>query len=447
MVEAGGRTVFAGTITHYLCARLPVAGGRRSPGVRLGAGIGHRVGAGEFGRVKLDRRSFLKLVGSASIVALPGCHDSARYSEADAAALERHWREEHARSGTGPYGVQRFRGYRGLAELPYFELDPAGTLRCTVDDLPEIVDIHAHLGMSLFLAPELDLEVRTPRVRHYLDCDGTTPGCAFDLDVYANANFSDAGLRALRWSVVAQLLWGSRVAATHTVPNLLAEMDAVRIAQAVILPIAFGLPFGDELYERWRGAITRAGARGRLLMGASVHPRDPLAVEKLTRYAAEGALILKLHPAGQRFFPDSPEVAPVYETCEALGLPVIFHGGRAGIEPEYSQPFNLIRHYEGAFRDFPGVQFVLAHAGARDVAGAIPLAQRYPNVWLGIHGQGVTVLSQLIDEVGAQRLLFGTDWPFYHLAATLAKVLLVTDGRPELRNQILRANAERLLAI
>ena len=395
--------------------------------------------------MRLDRRSFLKFLGAAALSTQPGCREPGRYTDADAAALERHWREERERSGTGPYGVQRFRGYRGLAELPYFELDSAGALRCTVEDLPRIIDIHAHLGMSLLMAPEIDLGAHGERVQHYLDCDAQIPGCPLDLDVYANANFTQRDLQVLRWNVVSQLLWGSRAAATHTIPNLIAEMDAVRIAEAVILPIAFGLPFGDDLYERWRDAIVREGAERRLRMGASVHPRDPNAVETLHRAAAEGACIVKLHPAAQRFFADSEEAAPIYDACGALGLPVMFHGGRAGIEPEYSHPFNLIRHYEGAFRDFPKVKFVLAHAGARDVAGAIPLAQRYSNVWLGIHGQGVTVLAQLVEEVGPNRLLFGTDWPFYHLAATLAKVLLVTEGRPEQRRAILRDNAMGLL--
>ena len=90
---------------------------------------------------------------------------------------------------------------------------------------------------------------------------------------------------------------------------------------------------------------------------------------------------------------------------------------------------------------------MLGHAGARDVADAIPLAKRYPNVWLDIHGQGVTKLNELIERVGSQRLLYGTDWPFYHLAATLAKVLLVTEGRPDVRRAILRGNAERLLGL
>jgi predicted TIM-barrel fold metal-dependent hydrolase len=224
-------------------------------------------------------------------------------------------------------------------------------------------------------------------------------------------------------------------------------MDATRIAKAMILPIAFGLPFGDELTERFMSALERADVGDRLLPGASVHASDPQAVAKLRRYAAAGARIVKLHPAGARFFPDAEEMFPIYRTCAELGLPVIFHGGRAGIEPEYAHQFTLIRHYEGALRAFPEVQFVLGHAGARDVEDAIALASRYPNVWFGIHGQGVTMLGRLLEEIGPERLLFGSDWPFYHLAATLAKVLLVTEGKPEDRHAVLRGNANRLLGI
>jgi predicted TIM-barrel fold metal-dependent hydrolase len=397
--------------------------------------------------VRKDRRSFLKLLASGPGLALLSCTDESRYSREDAAGLEAQQREEKERSGSGPYGPQRYRGYRGLAELPWFELDASGRLRCIAEDLPPVLDIHAHLGMSLLLAPEIDLLARTPRVRHLLDCDRENPGCPLDLDVYINANFTPEDLSELRRGTVAQLLWGSEAAQTHTIPNLLEEMDASGVQQALILPIAFGLPFGDDLTERWMAAITQHGASDRLLQAASVHPSDSEATLELRRYAAQGARVLKLHPAAQRFFPDAPELMPIYEECGRLGLPVLFHGGRAGIEPRYAHQFTLMRHYEGAFRSFPEVQFVLGHAGARDVADAIPLAKRYPNVWLDIHGQGVTKLHELIERVGSQRLLYGTDWPFYHLAATLAKVLLVTEGRPEVRRAILRGNADRLLGL
>ncbi|MBW2245571.1 MAG: amidohydrolase family protein, partial [Deltaproteobacteria bacterium] len=96
---------------------------------------------------------------------------------------------------------------------------------------------------------------------------------------------------------------------------------------------------------------------------------------------------------------------------------------------------------------FPRVNFVLGHSGARDAASALDLGLRYENAWLGIHGQGVTTLHEMLEATGGERMLFGTDWPFYHLAATMAKVLIITEGRPERREAILRRNAERLLAL
>jgi predicted TIM-barrel fold metal-dependent hydrolase len=91
------------------------------------------------------------------------------------------------------------------------------------------------------------------------------------------------------------------------------------------------------------------------------------------------------------------------------------------------------------------VQFILGHAGARDVADVIPVTKRNRNVSLEISSQSVTQLLELLQELGPERLLFGTDWPFYHIGAPLTKVLLISEGRPEARAMILRGNAERLL--
>ena len=44
------------------------------------------------------------------------------------------------------------------------------------------------------------------------------------------------------------------------------------------------------------------------------------------------------------------------------------------------------------------------------------------------------------------RLLYGTDWPFYHQALTLTRVLIATQDAPDLRRAILFDNASRLLA-
>jgi predicted TIM-barrel fold metal-dependent hydrolase len=284
-------------------------------------------------------------------------------------------------------------------------------------------------------------------VQHLLDCDADDPGCELDLDVYINGNFTPADLRALRWNVLAQGIWGSSAAATQTIPNLLTQMDATKVEQAVILPIVFGFPFGDDLNERWHEAIDRAEAAARLRLGASVHPGDPDRIAKLEAYAARGARIVKLHPPLQRFYPDADDAMEIYAACERLGLGVFFHCGRAGIEPESTHRYALPRHYEGALASFPNVPFVLGHGGARDAADALDLAMRYENAWLGAHGQSVTQLAEMLRRTGGERLLFGSDWPFYHLAASLAKVLITTEGEPELRTAVLRGNAERLLEL
>jgi predicted TIM-barrel fold metal-dependent hydrolase len=412
---------------------------------------------------RLDRRRFLaaslrastRLLG-ASALAAPfasltlGCSpsDPERYTEQDAAALDTQREDERMRSGSGPFGPHRYRGYRGLAELPYFELDADGRLRLVDDSVPPAIDLHAHLGISVLFEPELDLQAPTDRVRHLLDCDATNPGCELDLDVYVNANFDEAALRTLQWTTVTQGLWGNDFIRSHTIPNLLAEMDAMRVERSVILPIVMGFPFGDDLAARWKTEIDRAGVADRLLAGASVHPRDPDKIAQLEAAAASGARVLKLHPTVQAFYPDDEDLMEVYQAADRLGLVVFFHGGRAGIEPESRHRYALPRHYEAAFASFPGLPFVVGHAGARDGEAMLELGLRYDNVWFGIHGQGITHLDRMIGRTRGERLLFGTDWPFYHLATSLAKVLIVTDtpARAEIRHSILRGNAEHLLA-
>lgn len=300
--------------------------------------------------------------------------------------------------------------------------------------------------MSVLFKPKLDLLAETERVMHLLDCDATVPACPLDLDIYVNGNFSPAALEELRFSTIAQGVWGSRFAKTQTIPNLLREMNAMHVQHSLLLPIKLGLPFGDTLTEDWRSAVASAEATVRLHVGLSVHPREDDCVQQMRNHADTGARVIKLHPTVQRFYPDDAAVMDLYAEAEKLGLVVFFHGGRAGIEPDYTHRYAMPRHYEAPLAEFPKLQFILGHAGARDGEAMLNLALRYDNAWLGIHGQSLTQLEVMIQRTGGDRLLFGTDWPFYHLGASLAKVLITTEaaGREQIRRRILRENALRL---
>ena len=399
------------------------------------------------GTPDFDRRQLIRGLSTlAGGTLLWGCADDTppgRYGKLDRERLAKQRQDERANTGRGPFGPQVYQGYRGLAELPWFDLDASGALVCTDDSVPHAIDVHCHLGISVLFAPEIDLQAGTARVRHLLDCDAENPGCRLDLDLYANGNFTDDQLAALRLSTLAQGLWGSRFAETQTIPGLLAEMEAMHVERAFILPIKTGMPFGDDLTERWMRAIRVAGAEERLLAGQSVHPREDARLEELRAHAANGARMVKLHPTVQSFYPDDLSMMPLYEEAQRLGLVVFFHGGRAGIEPESRHRFALPRHYQAVLAEFPRLQVVLGHAGARDVDAMLDLALGYDNAWLGIHGQSVTRLDDIIDRTGGERLLFGSDWPFYHIGMSLAKVLLCTESRHRrfARGRILRDNA------
>jgi len=376
---------------------------------------------------------------------LPGCGrddgDPADYTAEDVRLLAEQMQREAEQAGRGRFGPLRFRGYRGLAELPWFELSPEGRLR-TVVELPGIIDIHTHFGMSVVLP--LDQTRRSERVEHLLDCDATNPGCPLDLDVYVNANFSHEAHQGLSRELLKGA-FGRGATRTHTGANLLAEMDDVGVARAAVLPIELGLPLLVSLSERWIRTIQEQDWQDRLLPFASVHPGDADAPARLRALAAAGARGVKLHPEMQRFHPDAPEAMAVYAECERLGLPVVFHTGRSGIEPEGLRHFALPRRYQPAVAAFPGVRFVFGHGGARDLEAAIPIARAHRNVWLGLSSLGVSQIDRALAALGPDRLVFGSDWPFYHLATTLAKILIVTRGDDGARDALLRHNADALL--
>lgn len=390
------------------------------------------------------RRFSTLLFQSWALTALPGCRRSSDYSPDDAARLDAQKAGEQAASGQGPFGDLRFEGYRGLAKLPYFELDAQKRLRTKIE-LPPIVDFHAHLGWSQMLAPEIDLLRQAARTEYLMDCDAEEPPCRLDLDVYVNANFTESMLSTLERETVRTLTIGGRAAATHTIPNLLAEMRRLSIGQAAILPIATGLPFDHDATVHVVDAIDKAGVGDRLIAFASVHPRAADRIARLRDFAKRGVRGVKLHPEMQRFFPDEDGAMEIYEECGKLGLPIIFHAGRSGIEPEFMRPYALIRRYVAGIEKFPGTKFVLGHAGARDVADAIPVARKHDNVWLELSSQGVTQIHELLQQLGERKLLYGTDWPFYPLAVALAKVLIVTEGKEAARRAILGGNAAALL--
>ncbi len=350
-----------------------------------------------------------------------------------------------------PIPAHPLNGYPGIADLPYFELDDQQRpvlIQSLRDEMPMGIDFHTHLGHSFLMAPEIDYQVEHNETDYLVNCKKDDERCAYNVNDYLNKIAKPELLKEMDKKILTGLIpGGSDAAKTHTIPNLVQEMSMAHIDKSVLLAVAPRLPFRNNPTEQWIEALAASPHKDRFILFGTVHTRDSSAVARIRKYAEAGVRGIKLHPTMQQFRPDEKSAMQVYEVCEELGLIVFFHAGRAGIEPAYSRQFAQMKHYIEPARVFPRLQFVFGHGGARDWREAMDIAANYSNVWLEIEGQGAYELQKIMAHAGTDRLLFGSDWPFYPESASLVRLLIATEGDKNARDAIFAHNGRRLLGL
>jgi hypothetical protein len=133
----------------------------------------------------------------------------------------------------------------------------------------------------------------------------------------------------------------------------------------------------------------------------------------LKSYVAQGAVALKIHPASDGEGVDSPRYKALLKAADDLGLPVILHTGCMHThlffkDPEQGQAQRFAPWYE----TYKNISFVLAHMNFHEPNVALDLVEEYGNVHVETSWQPAEVIGEAVRRVGAERVLFGTDWPF-----------------------------------
>lgn len=329
----------------------------------------------------------------------------------------------------------RFSSSHELTQLPWFDLidgqlslDPAvGTS----------IDVHTHLALAYVLPQKVDLSATHPRTEHYLPLD-----CALDLDVYANVNFTQFDLTRMKKDLSLGSLTAKGMRTTHTIGNLLSEMRALGVQSSVLLAIDF--PFLSDNAGDW---LKEARGHEELVVFGSVHPYKPNPEQELDRQVALGARGIKVHPAVQTVHPSAERCLRLYRACGKRGLPVFWHCGPVGIEPPLGRYLTRVHRYARAIEQCPETTFVLGHTGALEVEEALELQRSFDNVWVEVASQSLTGVRRILERADPEKIMLGSDWPFYHQSMPLAKVLIATDGDAALRSKVLRENAARLLDV
>jgi predicted TIM-barrel fold metal-dependent hydrolase len=100
---------------------------------------------------------------------------------------------------------------------------------------------------------------------------------------------------------------------------------------------------------------------------------------------------------------------------------------------------------------YPNVTIIGAHPGENPkLIRHIERLKKYPNYYLDVSGTGIFrhgSVRKLIDEVGAERIIFGSDYPTCNPSMFVGAILLDELITPEEKQLIFSENAKRILKI
>ncbi|MEW5818006.1 MAG: amidohydrolase family protein [Spirochaetota bacterium] len=183
-----------------------------------------------------------------------------------------------------------------------------------------------------------------------------------------------------------------------------------------------------------------------------VDPRKDDYMAKAGENIDEGATGLKILSSFTGLFPDDPRLMQVYELCRNRHVPIILDFSfwyinrleRMPLKIENKDYRDFLGHVAKVAESFPDVNFQIAHYGSPennkylvesgDLAAYAPfieLMKNYNNLFTDLAALWFPknedypfhcvsrFIAQLIRAIGADKVMFGTDWPYFCNGITL----------------------------
>ena len=173
-------------------------------------------------------------------------------------------------------------------------------------------------------------------------------------------------------------------------------------------------------------------------------------VDQVRNHGAKG---VKLHGIVQKFHMNDRIMWPIYRTCVEEGIPIVAHSGPAVGHDQYAEP----RAFAEVFEAFPELNIVLAHLGGGAWKQVLDLATAYPQArfdcseiicWLGApNAPSEYEIAQLILDIGPERVMMGSDFPWYDIDYTVDRVMSLPLLSAQEIEGMLGANAESIFGL
>lgn len=175
-----------------------------------------------------------------------------------------------------------------------------------------------------------------------------------------------------------------------------------------------------------------------------LNPNKPEEIrQEFDKYYANGHFAgVKLHPGLHGYNVAGESCMAVYERVRRQGGYVLSHTW----EPSGTCSIELC---EAVVRTYPGIPFVLGHAGGvrKGVEKSIKLVNTYENAYMDTSGFEFsdTWIEEIVKKADASKILFGSDCPFHDIRGGVSRILLA-DIDDEVKRLILGANYYNMLS-
>jgi predicted TIM-barrel fold metal-dependent hydrolase len=255
---------------------------------------------------------------------------------------------------------------------------------------------------------------------------------------------------ASRWppqlAHVLHVFGRSAMLAGQTPEQVIAEMDAAGIGQAILTGLVEdGFEVPNDVVAAWIAEYP-----GRFAGRASVDPRRPVAaVNELERCVLElgfGSLVLLPYAFG---LPFSHRLHyPLFAKCVELGIPVVTQVGHTAslLPSEPGRPLYL----DDVALDFPDLVIVGGHIGWPWTDEMLAMAWKHPNVYVDasahLPSRYPAAFVDFLRGAGADKAMFGTDYPLLALDRAVAGVLRLGLSA-DAQDKFLYANAARVFSL
>lgn len=178
----------------------------------------------------------------------------------------------------------------------------------------------------------------------------------------------------------------------------------------------------------------------------SLHPSmsETEIAEEIDRIIGLGLKGIKLHPDFQEFNIDSPEAMKMYEIVDSR-LPILFHTG------DYRHGFSSPSRLADVVKRFPRLTVIAAHFGGwSEWENGVRYLADFENVLVDTSSSLYSIspikAREYINEFGADRVLFGSDYPMWSVVDEIERMNRI-DLTDDEREKIFYKNACRLLSV